>query len=159
MRAIEACRTAVLGGHVDFCLDCGTKTPSYNSCRNRHCPKCQGLEQAEWIEARKARTLPTHHFHVVFTIPAQLRSLAKANQEVVYSERQAIEQRAVLAAVVGAPEHVEVAAHGREQLGRGREVAVPLFDQRAASKAGLGLAGRGGVCGRVVAGLASTLPR
>jgi hypothetical protein len=85
MRAIEACRTAVLGGHVDFCLDCGTKTPSYNSCRNRHCPKCQGLEQAEWIEARKARTLPTHHFHVVFTIPAQLRSLAKANQEVVYS--------------------------------------------------------------------------
>ena len=85
MRAIETCRTAVLGGHVDFCLDCGTLTPSYNSCRNRHCPKCQGLEQAEWIDARKARTLPVHHFHVVFTLPAELRSVAKANEEVVYS--------------------------------------------------------------------------
>ena len=85
MRAIETCRTAVLGGHVDFCLDCGTLTPSYNSCRNRHCPKCQGLEQAEWIDARKARTLPVHHFHVVFTLPAELRSVAKANEEVVYA--------------------------------------------------------------------------
>jgi hypothetical protein len=85
MRAIEACRTAVLGGHVDLCLDCGAMTPSYNSCRNRHCPKCQGLEQAQWIEARKARTLPTHHFHVVFTLPAQLRPLVRANQDVVYS--------------------------------------------------------------------------
>lgn len=85
MRAIETCRTAVLGGHVDFCIDCGTLTPSYNSCRNRHCPKCQGLEQAEWIDARKQRTLPVHHFHVVFTIPAELRPIAKANPEVVYS--------------------------------------------------------------------------
>lgn len=84
MRAIEACRTAVLGGHVDACLDCGVMTPSYNSCRNRHCPKCQGLEQAEWITARKQRTLPVHHFHVVFTLPSELRSLAKCNQEVVY---------------------------------------------------------------------------
>lgn len=85
MRAIETCRTAVLGGHVDVCLDCATRTPSYNSCRNRNCPKCQGLEQAEWIEARKARTLPVHHFHVVFTLPAQLRPLAKANQDLGYS--------------------------------------------------------------------------
>lgn len=85
MRAIETCRTAVLGGHVDLCLDCGTMTPSYNSCRNRHCPKCQGLEQAEWIDGRKARTLPVHHFHVVFTLPAELRSVAKANEEVVYA--------------------------------------------------------------------------
>jgi hypothetical protein len=85
MRAIETCRTAVLGGHVDFCLDCGAQTPSYNSCRDRHCPKCQGLEQAEWITARQERTLPVHHFHVVFTLPAELRALAKANPEVVYS--------------------------------------------------------------------------
>jgi len=84
MRAIETCRTAVLGGHVDFCLDCGVMTPSYNSCRNRHCPKCQGLEQAEWITSRKERTLPVPHFHVVFTLPAELRPVAKANQEVVY---------------------------------------------------------------------------
>jgi len=85
MRAIETCRTAVLGGHVDLCLDCGAQTPSYNSCRNRHCPKCQGLEQAEWIDARKERTLPVHHFHVVFTLPAELRALAMAHQEVVYA--------------------------------------------------------------------------
>lgn len=85
MRAIETCRTAVLGGHVDLCLDCGAKTPSYNSCRNRHCPKCQGLEQAEWIDARKKRTLPVHHFHVVFTLPAELRLLAMAHQEVIYA--------------------------------------------------------------------------
>jgi hypothetical protein len=85
MRAIQTCRTAVLGGHVDVCLDCGVVTPSYNSCRNRHCPKCQGLEQAEWITARTARTLPVHHFHVVFTLPAELRAVAKANQELVYS--------------------------------------------------------------------------
>lgn len=85
MRAIETCRTAVLGGHVDLCLDCGVLEPSYNSCRNRHCPKCQGLEQAEWIDARKQRTLPVHHFHVVFTIPAELRPIAKTNPEVVYS--------------------------------------------------------------------------
>lgn len=85
MRAIETCRTAVLGGHVDVCLDCGAATPSYNSCRNRHCPKCQGLEQAEWIAARKGRTLPVHHFHVVFTLPAELRPLAKTNANVVYA--------------------------------------------------------------------------
>jgi hypothetical protein len=85
MRAIQTCRTAVLGGHVDLCLDCGAMTPSYNSCRNRHCPKCQGLEQAEWITARQERTLPVHHFHVVFTLPSELRAVAKANQELVYS--------------------------------------------------------------------------
>jgi hypothetical protein len=86
MRAIETCRTAVLGGHMDVCRDCGmATTPSYNSCRNRHCPKCQGLEQAEWIADRRTRTLPVHHFHVVFTLPAELRPLARANQGLVYA--------------------------------------------------------------------------
>jgi Putative transposase/Transposase zinc-binding domain len=85
MRAIQTCRTAVLGGHVDLCLDCGVMTPSYNSCRNRHCPKCQGLEQAQWITARRERTLPVHYFHVVFTLPAELRAVVKANQELLYS--------------------------------------------------------------------------
>jgi hypothetical protein len=60
-------------------------TPSYNSCRNRHCPKCQSIEQAEWIAARKERTLPVHHFHVVFTLPAELRRIAKANPRVIYT--------------------------------------------------------------------------
>jgi len=84
MRAIEACRTAVLGGHLDVCDQCGHEEPSYNSCRNRHCPKCQSLAQRDWIEGRKARILPVHYFHVVFTIPAKLRAIAFWNPRLVY---------------------------------------------------------------------------
>ena len=80
MRAIEACRTAALGGHLDVCEGCGDSRPSYNSCRNRHCPKCQALRQAKWIAERQARVLPTHHFHVVFTVPDSLHSLARQNR-------------------------------------------------------------------------------
>jgi hypothetical protein len=81
MRDIEACRTAVLGGHVDKCAECGyEKEPSYNSCRNRHCPKCQCLRQAAWVEQRMQRILPTGYFHVVFTVPAELRDLALYNR-------------------------------------------------------------------------------
>lgn len=80
MRAIEACRTEVLGGHLDVCPDCGLLRPSYNSCRNRHCPKCQSLTQARWIEQRIERVLPVHHFHVVFTLPSELRSLVRCNR-------------------------------------------------------------------------------
>ena len=82
--AIERCRTAALGGHLDVCSSCGDTRPSYNSCRNRHCPKCQGLAQLKWLEGRKLRILPTHYFHVVFTLPSQLRRLAKANPRKVY---------------------------------------------------------------------------
>jgi hypothetical protein len=85
MRAIEACRTAVLGGHLDVCEDCGFSRPSYNSCGNRHCPKCQALNQARWIAGRKARILPVKHFHVVFTLPAALRPLAIVNRAVVFA--------------------------------------------------------------------------
>jgi hypothetical protein len=85
MRSIEVCRTAALGGHLDVCDRCGYQRPSYNSCRNRHCPKCQSLAQARWIEQRKQRILPTHHFHVVFTLPATLRALALANRRVVFN--------------------------------------------------------------------------
>ena len=77
LSAIELCRTAALGGHIDVCRSCGYEHPSYNSCRNRHCPKCQGLTQERWIAARSARLLPVKHFHVVFTIPRELRALAK----------------------------------------------------------------------------------
>lgn len=73
---IETCRTAALGGHVDQCTSCGHEHPSYNSCRNRHCPKCQALAQEKWIEAQRARMLDVPHFHVVFTLPAELRPLA-----------------------------------------------------------------------------------
>jgi len=80
MRAIEACRTEVLGGHLDVCPECDFRRPSYNSCRNRHCPKCQSLAQARWIEQRILRILPVHYFHVVFTLPAELRPLARHNR-------------------------------------------------------------------------------
>ena len=70
MDAIETCRTAARGGHLDICDTCGHQRPAYHSCRNRHCPKCQSLRQAQWIEQRLTRLLPTHYFHVVFTLPA-----------------------------------------------------------------------------------------
>lgn len=84
LRDIERCRTAALGGHLDVCTSCGHSRPAYNSCRNRHCPKCQALRQAKWVESRVARTLPTHHFHTVFTLPAELRPLAILQPRFVY---------------------------------------------------------------------------
>jgi len=80
MRAIELCRTLALGGHLDVCPHCDFERPAYNSCRNRHCPKCQSLAQARWIEQRQERLLATHYFHVVFTLPAELRPLARHNR-------------------------------------------------------------------------------
>lgn len=85
MRDIEACRTEILGGHLDVCEDCGFSRPAYNSCRNRHCPKCQSLSQAKWIEQRRQKILPTHYFHVVFTIPEQLKPLAQQNPTRLYN--------------------------------------------------------------------------
>jgi hypothetical protein len=73
---LEMCRTAALGGHLDQCSSCGYEHPSYNSCRNRHCPKCQALAQERWIEAERARLLDVPHFHIVFTLPSELRPLA-----------------------------------------------------------------------------------
>lgn len=85
MRAIETCRTAELGGHVDECDHCGALRVSYNSCRNRHCPKCQSLDKERWLEDRKQDLLPTRYFHIVFTLSQQLRPLALRNQKVVYN--------------------------------------------------------------------------
>ena len=84
MRAIEICRTAALGGHVDACDRCGARTIRYNSCRNRHCPKCQGLETQHWLEQRRGELLPVPYFHVVFTVPEELNPLALANPEWFY---------------------------------------------------------------------------
>jgi len=84
MRAIEVCRTAVLGGHRDQCDHCGHLEISYNSCRNRHCPKCQTLRKEKWIEARSEDLLPIEYFHVVFTLPSELNHLALLNQRVLY---------------------------------------------------------------------------
>jgi hypothetical protein len=77
LSAIGRCRTAALGGHLDVCRSCGHEHPAYNSCRNRHCPKCQALRQEQWIAERAERLLPVRHFHVVFTLPAELRALAR----------------------------------------------------------------------------------
>lgn len=85
VRDLIRCRTSELGGHLEVCLDCGFERPAYNSCRNRHCPKCQSLTQARWIEQRVQRLLPTHYFHVVFTLPASLRALARANRELFFN--------------------------------------------------------------------------
>jgi hypothetical protein len=84
MRAIEVCRTKTLGGHVETCSQCDHTRISYNSCRNRHCPKCQNKERAKWLESRKAELLPVEYFHVVFTIPEELARIALYNQEAVY---------------------------------------------------------------------------
>ena len=84
MAAIEACRTPALGGHAEQCADCGFVRYAYNSCRDRHCPKCQGLARAEWLEARQAELLPVPYFHVVFTVPAPVADIAFHNKAVVY---------------------------------------------------------------------------
>lgn len=84
MRAVEVCRTATLGGHVEKCSQCDYTRIAYNSCRNRHCPKCQNTERAKWLEGRKAELLPVEYFHVVFTIPEELAHIAFYNKEVVY---------------------------------------------------------------------------
>lgn len=84
MRAIETCRTAALGGHVDQCGHCAHLRISYNSCRNRHCPKCQGRERAAWLAQRQAELLPIEYYHVVFTLPAPLAALALQNQSLLY---------------------------------------------------------------------------
>ena len=100
MGAITACRTAVLGGHVEQCDDCGAMRIAYNSCRNRHCPKCQGLARAQWLAERQAELLPVPYFHVVFTLPAPLGEMAFHNKAVVYAIlfRAAAETLATIAA-------------------------------------------------------------
>ena len=84
MTAIEVCRTAALGGHLERCDTCAYERPAYDSCRDRHCPKCQSLARAEWVEKRMAEVLPTHYFHVVFSVPEQIASIAYQNKKVVY---------------------------------------------------------------------------
>jgi len=83
MRAIESCRTAALGGHLQQCNSCGYQQPAYNSCRNRHCPKCGSLAKAQWLEDRKADLLPVGYFHLVFTLPHELNPLMLVNKKLL----------------------------------------------------------------------------
>src|SRR5467141_5261211 len=84
MSAIERCRTVALGGHVARCENCAQTVIAYNSCRNRHCPKCQGAAAKEWLAAREADLLPVGYFHVVFTVPAEVADIAFHNKAEVY---------------------------------------------------------------------------
>ena len=84
MTAIERCRTAALGGHVARCEDCAHTVIAYNSCRNRHCPKCQGAAAKQWLAEREAELLPVPYFHVVFTLPAPIADIAYQNKAVIY---------------------------------------------------------------------------
>jgi hypothetical protein len=84
MSAIEHCRTAVMGGHVEACTDCGHWRIAYNSCRNRHCPRCQGSAAHAWLAAREADLLPVGYFHVVFTLPAEVADIAIHNKALIY---------------------------------------------------------------------------
>ena len=84
MSAIEHCRTASLGGHVEQCDACAHQRIAYNSCRNRHCPKCQSLVRAQWLEDRQAELIPADYFHVVFTLPEPIAAIAYQNKALVY---------------------------------------------------------------------------
>jgi hypothetical protein len=85
IRDIVLCRTAYLGGHVEQCDTCGRRQTLYNSCRNRHCPKCQALPKARWLKARRAELLPTAYYHLVFTLPHAINPIARCNQRLIYS--------------------------------------------------------------------------
>lgn len=84
MSAIGLCRTAALGGHVEMCDDCAQIRVAYNSCRNRHCPKCQGAAREQWLTDREADLLPVPYFHVVFTVPAEVAAIAYQNKRLIY---------------------------------------------------------------------------
>jgi len=105
MRAIEQCRTAALGGHVEQCDRCAHRRIAYNSCANRHCLKCQSLTKAQWLEARRVEVLPVEYHHVVFTLPNEIAAIAYQNQAVVYGLlfRAAAE---TLQTIAGDPKHL-----------------------------------------------------
>ena len=84
MSSIEACRTEALGGHVATCTKCSHQHIAYNSCKNRHCPKCQGPAARNWMAARKEDLLPVEYFHLVFTLPAEIAHIAYCNKRAVY---------------------------------------------------------------------------
>jgi len=105
MSAIEACRTAALGGHVAACEDCDHTQIAYNSCRNRHCPKCQGQVARDWLEARRAELLPVPYYHVVFTVPAAIADIAYHNKAVIYDLLFKTSAEAMLT-IAADPEHL-----------------------------------------------------
>jgi hypothetical protein len=110
MSAIESCRTAALGGHIARCEDCQHTTIAYNSCRNRHCPKCQGAAARKWLAEREAELLPVEYLHVVYTLPAELRDIACQNKRVIYHLLMKASAEATLATAVGVREWAVIQA-------------------------------------------------
>jgi hypothetical protein len=105
MSAIESCRTAALGGHVAACEDCGHTQIAYNSCRNRHCPKCQGAAARDWLAEREADLLPVPYFHLVFTLPAGIADIAYQNKAVIYDALFKASSEALLT-IAADPKHL-----------------------------------------------------
>jgi len=105
MSAIERCRTAALGGHVARCEDCAYTTIAYNSCRNRHCPKCQGAAAKQWLVERQAELLPVPYYHIVFTLPAAIADIAYQNKAVVYDRLFKASAETMLT-IAGDPKHL-----------------------------------------------------
>jgi hypothetical protein len=105
MSAIENCRTAALGGHVEQCEACGHCRIAYNSCRNRHCPKCQGAAARDWLAEREADLLPVPYFHVVFTLPAAIADIAYQNKAVIYDALFKASSEALLT-IAADPKHL-----------------------------------------------------
>jgi hypothetical protein len=99
MRAIERCRTVALGGHVARCEDCAHTQIAYNSCRNRHCPKCQGAAARHWLTEREAELLPVGYFHLVFTLPGPIADFAYQNKRVIYDLLFKASAQAILPAI------------------------------------------------------------
>jgi len=122
LRDLVACRTAGLGGHVEHCLDCGHDRIAYNSCRNRHCPKCQALARAHWLDQQAQHLLPVVYHHVVFTLPAELGELALANPAILYD----LLMRSAAATLR------DVAANPAENACKSREVAGTVQVERVA---------------------------
>src|SRR5207253_10298541 len=107
MQYIESCRSESLGGQLYYCAHCDRQRYSYHSCKNRHCPKCQNQQANEWLQEQRELLLPSHHFLVTFTLPAELRALARSNQKTIYSQlsrasAQALQQLAQDPRFVGA---------------------------------------------------------
>ncbi len=105
MSAIERCRTAALGGHVEQCEDCRHTRIAYNSCRNRHCPKCQGVAARDWLADRQAELLPVGYFHVVFTLPGSIADIAYQNKAVIYGLLLKASAEAMIT-IAGDPKHL-----------------------------------------------------
>lgn len=109
MSAIEQCRTVALGGHVEQCDACGNQRIAFNSCRNRHCPKCQSLVRAQWLQDRQTELLPVEYFYVVFTVPQEIAAIAYQNKAVVYDILFHITSE-TLRTIAGDPKHLGAAA-------------------------------------------------